>query len=244
MKSTFFNKPLEFSINIDGDNWKQGDSISGDVKISSHSSDPINFDQYGIFLCEGNSKKIKAKDPKGFEILEQLLFSNSDSNKFSFPLSSNSSITEKASGPYIVCAHKENLLEGQHLVMQVAPSENISNIIEIFENYLRFKVKSIKSKKNALEYTFKVPTSKEYLSIVSFKILTSFDEKVLNLDYQLKIKKVVFENSITTTKDELKSFKYSLSPKDYLFYGDSIDQDKMNKHFNEVLDLVKVRPII
>jgi hypothetical protein len=244
MKSTFFNKPLEFSINIDGDNWKQGDTISGNVSISSHEGSDIDFANYGIFLCNGNAKKIKAGDPKGLEIVEKLIFAESESNDFSFSLDINSPITEKSTGPYIVCSKIDDLLQGQHLVMQVTANDNTSKIIEILENFLRFKVKSVKSKKSDLEYTLKVPAAKEYSSISSFKLLINFESKTLNLKYQFKTKKIVFEAGNTTTKDELKTLNYTLEANDYLFYGESIDQDKMLKHFNEVLDQVKLRPLI
>lgn len=244
MKSTFFKNDLEFSIDIKGDNWKQGDTISGNVSISGKSNVSSEVEDYGLFLCNGNAKKIKAQDSKGLAVIDELLFSSTGTNDFSFKLDLNSSITEKSVGPYIVCAHKENLLEGQHLIMQVTVSDKISKVIEVIENYLRFKVKGIKSKKKDLEYTFKIPSTTEYRSISSFKLLTHFDENNLELKYIFKTKKVVFENGNTTTKDELKSFEYSLAPSDYLFHGDSVDQDKLVKHFNEVLDQVKLKPFL
>jgi hypothetical protein len=244
MKSVFFNKPLEFNIDILGDNWKQGDKVEGTVSIKNHSGEEVNLDEYGIFLCNANAKKIKANDPKGLEVVGEKIFDNLEDNKFSFDLCLNSPITEKSSGPYIVCAKKDDLLSGQHLIMQVTPGENASKAIEILENFLRFKVKTVKSKKSGIEYTLNIPNSKEYSSISSFKILVEFNEKNLKLKYQFKTKKISYEAGNTTTKDEAKTFKYELTPSEYLFYGESVDQDKMIKHFNEVLEQVKLKPII
>lgn len=244
MKSTFFNKPLEFSIDILGDSWRQGDVVKGSVSIKNHSAEDIDLSEYGIFLCRGNAKKIKAQDSKGLEIVEQVYFSNLERNEFSFDISLNSPITEKSAGPYIVCAKKNELLSGQHLIMQVSPGENISKVIEILENFLRFKVKTIKSKKSGIEYTINIPSSKEYSSVTGFKILVEYSDKNLNLSYQFKTKKLAFDGGNTTTKDETKTLKYELAPSDYLFYGESVDQDKMIAHFNEVLDQVKLKPIV
>ncbi|WP_127716375.1 hypothetical protein [Halobacteriovorax sp. HLS] len=244
MKSTYFNRPLEFAIDIEGDEWSQGDSLKGSVKVKNHSDENFDLSSYGIFLCKGNAKKIKLADPKGLEVVSHLLFTNYENNQFDFELDQNCLITEKSTGMYLVCAPKDDLLSGQHLILQVRPSQKFSKIVEILENFLRFQTKSIKSKKDTLEYTLNIPANKEYSSISSFKLSMSLSANDLQLNYQFKIKKLVYENSMTTTKDEVKKFDFTLLPSQYLIYGESIDQDKLLTHFNSVLDEVKLRPVV
>ena len=243
MKSTYFRKPLEFSIEVDGENWKQGDDITGTIKVSSHSSESINFSEFGIFLCIGDQKKILKKDPKAITILDESILSSSE-QKFSFKLDENCQISQKSSGPYLIIGKKEELLEGHHLALQVGASELVTSILEVIENFMRFKVKSLKPKKGSLEAVITLPTTKDFIPITSFKINLKKKGEELLLNYDFKIKKVSFEGGATTTKDESKSFSTALTPKEYLIYGSSLNQDAIVKKVSEVLDEVKFKPII
>ncbi|PIK15623.1 hypothetical protein [Halobacteriovorax sp. JY17] len=243
MKSTYFRKPLEFSIEVNGESWKQGDSISGKVSVSDHSGENSDLSEFGIFLCIGDLKKIQKKDNRGITILDECLLHKSEV-EFNFSLDENCQITQKSSGPYLIVGKKEDLLEGHHLALQVGPSELVSNILEVLENFMRFKVKSLKPKKDSLEAVITLPTIKEFTSISSFKLNLKKNVDDLLLDYDFKIKKVCFEGGVTSTKDEAKSFQTILSPKEYLIYGSSLNQDAIVKKVSDVLDEVKLRPIL
>jgi len=244
MKSVFFEKPLEFTINISGESWKQGENISGTLSVKNHSTEVSNHDDYGVFLCVGDNKKIKKKDEKSFTILNETLFGESKELTFSYDLDTNCPITEKSGGIYIVCGRRDELLLGQHLALQVSPSKVISSFIEVIENFLRFKVKSIKTKKGSLEATIAVPTTKDYSKIMQFKLGFSSNEGKLILKYQFKIKSISFEGGFTSTKDSKQEFTQEFSPKDYLSYGDSLNQDFVIGKLNEIIDQVKLKPII
>ena len=61
MKGVFFQKPLEFNIEIIGENFEQGDLIKGTAKVKNHDKGPIEMAQYGIILAHGEDKKSKKR---------------------------------------------------------------------------------------------------------------------------------------------------------------------------------------
>lgn len=243
MKSTYFSKPLEFSINVNGESWKQGEVVAGDIEVKNHSGEEIDLSQYSLSLCIADIKKIQKKDAKGILVLEELTIENAQQG-FSFKLDDNCPITQKSSGPYIVCGKKGELIDGHHLALQVSPSELVSNILEVLENFMRFKVKSLKPKKESLEAVIILPTVKEFTSVSQFKLNLTKDNDNLKLDYLFKIKKVCFDGGVTSTKDETKKFTSTLTPKEYLIYGSSLNQDLIVEKVSSILDEIKVRPII
>ncbi|OUR94047.1 hypothetical protein A9Q84_18210 [Halobacteriovorax marinus] len=244
MKSVFFQKPLEFTIDISGESWKQGENVSGSLSVKSHSGDALNYADYGIFLVKGDNKKIKKKDPKGITVIGETLLGDSDNLSFSFDLDINCPITETSSGLYIICGKKDELLEGQQMALKVLPGQTITSFIEVIENFLRFKVKSLKYKKEALEATIVVPNTKDYSKIMQFKLIFSKSEENLLLNYQFKIKSIDFSGGFTGTKDSNEEFKQVFTPKEYLSYGDSINQDFIVKKLNEIIDQVKLKPLV
>ncbi len=76
MKGTFFNKPLEYKIDIKGESWGQGSKVAGTLSISNHGTDEIDLSQIGCHLCFTNIKKLKAKDVKAFQLIDSILSPN------------------------------------------------------------------------------------------------------------------------------------------------------------------------
>lgn len=243
MKSTYFSKPLEFSIEVIGENWKQGDSVSGSIEVKNHSGEEIDLAQYALFLCIADIKKIQKKDEKGIQILQECPIQDSH-QEFNFSLDENCPISQKSTGPYLICAKKGELIDGHHLALNVSPSSLVTNILEVLENFMRFKVKSLKPKKDSLEAVIILPSIKEFTSVTQFKLNLTKESDNLKLDYLFKIKKVCFDGGVTSTKDETKKFTSTLTPKEYLIYGSSLNQDIIVEKVNSVLEEIKVRPII
>ena len=36
MKGTFFQRPVEYNLWIDGESWRQGDTVSGELTVRNH----------------------------------------------------------------------------------------------------------------------------------------------------------------------------------------------------------------
>jgi len=72
MKGTFFNKSLEFKLNVNGESWFQGDTISGTLWVKNHSNLEIKLSELSVFIAYGSTKKVQAKDKNAFTNLTAL----------------------------------------------------------------------------------------------------------------------------------------------------------------------------
>ena len=158
MKATIVLKPLEFSLEAFGEKWHQGDKLKGTLKIKNHSSDKLELPQLKVALCEGHYKKVKARDAKGWNcISENVLASNLTINPneekeypFEFKLADNCNVTDKNGSLYLAFYDKDEANPTGNIELLVEPKVVIKEILQIIENFLRFKVKEIKSAKGVL----------------------------------------------------------------------------------------------
>lgn len=247
MKGTLFQKPLELTLNIDGETWKQGEEIIGTLTVKNHGNDNVDLSMTGVTLAIGDGKKIKAKHEKAFVIQDQALFGEdiqlaSNEQKVldcSFKLSKDSAITQKADGPYIVFGDSSNLLEGELLQLQVMPIASITNFLEVFGNFFRFKTKTLKNKKGYIEAKMEAPGSKEYGAIEQLMLLMKMDGENLELKYTFKVQKLAYQTAGVEAKSEKVELNQTLTPRQYKIYGDAPNQDGMMKAIEEILREVK-----
>jgi len=102
-------------------------------------------------------------------------------------------------------------------------------------------MKTIKSKKNDLEIIFTPPANKDWEHIKKFSLLTKIDETVFHLNFNVLLSKLSFEGMQTKAIEEKVVDKKKLSPKDYLIYGDSFNQEKLQEVLSSTLDLFKFK---
>ena len=74
MKSTTFNNNIEYQLEINGERWKQGDTITGNLTAFNHNADSKHLDSAGVFLCYGKQKDIKANKENPFKVFDRILF--------------------------------------------------------------------------------------------------------------------------------------------------------------------------
>jgi sporulation-control protein spo0M len=251
MKGTFFQQPLELTLNVDGESWNQGDTISGKLIVKNHGAESLSLNDYGVRLSFGISKEIKAKSDKAFTMHGEALFDSGDvaggsemELPFEFSLPKDAPISEKSKSLYLLCGKLENPFENGILELQIAPYKDITNLFQVFENLLRFKVKSLKNKKDSIEAIMVVPTTKDYSSVQQLKVIVKMDQDDLDINFNFKLKKISFEDGVVSSKDSTLKVQKVLSPKDYLIYGDAFNQDKVLSLLQEVIEEVKVKPLI
>lgn len=250
MKGTFFSKPLEFTLNIQGECWKQGEPVIGTLSVANNGSTSCQINKMGVVLAYGDSKKIKAKDPKSFNIINSVTFENVElqskeiSNlKWKFSLDANCPITENKGGLYIICKMDDDLFKVGQLQLNIAPSDIIHNFIEVFKLFFKFQVKSLKNKNGSLEVKMLPPHSKELGSIEQLILLIKMENDQINIQYNFKIKKMNYIGSVMTLSSENVEIKQLIEPSQYKIYGDAPNQDGMRKAITLILDEIKKKAI-
>jgi hypothetical protein len=244
MKGTFFNKTLEYNINIDGESWKQGDQVSGTFTIIEHSKTDSNKSKFGCHLCFCTIKKFKSKDLKAFKVLEsKMLTSDQSELNFTFDLKQNCPITDTIGSLYIIYGDMDSPFESGSLQLNITPISPILYFTQIFEQFYRFKLKAYKNKKENIEALVIAPDSKEWVGIQKMAIQMKMIGDELNVQFNINLKKLDFSNDLNKTRDEKREIVKVLAKNQYDLYGIA-NQDGIKKVIDEVLNEIKIKPII
>lgn len=249
MKATIILKPLEYSIEAIGEKWHQGDKLKGTLKIKNHSAEKIELSVLKVALCEGHYKKIKAKDAKGWNAIsenvlaEKITINPSEEKDYSveFILSETCAITDKNGSLYLAFFDKDEAIPAGHIELVVDPKLIVKQILEIFENFLRFKVKETKSGKNGVEIKLIPPTSRELSNVDGLLLSISEVEKSLTLKYFFNFRVLNIAGATMQSEKTTKEMEQKFTSKQYLMYGDSINQDFIIQSVQEVLNGVKTK---
>ena len=232
MKGFIINNGVQYSCDLAGESWKQGDTIKGTIEIQS-SEIPSR-----IVLASGQKKKITTKDPKAYTVLETKEFEVSDeTSPFEIILDEDCPI----SGMYILFGAGDELHSLGSLELPVEPARAITSFLEVLNTFFKFKVKgSLKSNKQGfVEAKIGIPTSQEYSNVVSLKLLLKMNDKNLNVSYNFEVNKVNYVDGDAKLQKVKVVFDEKITPTDYLIYGDSINQDGLMKSISPILEQVK-----
>lgn len=110
--------------------------------------------------------------------------------------------------------------------------------------FFRFKVKGVKSKKEAVEYKLMAPDTKDFGAITQLLLTLRREGEDIHVLYQFKVKKLDYVQAGVQAVDKLIEIDQVLTPKDYKQFGDSPNQDKMKQFLGEALDSVKRKTLI
>lgn len=209
MKGTFFNKPLEWNIETQGEAWTQGNPVIGTLKVTNHGSESIALTDAGVGLAYADIKKVHAKDEKALKFDLKQNFEKSElaaaaSLELSFQLTlpENCSVSDKKASYYL--AYGRNFNES-HLQLKVEPRALFGKIVGLLDTFQRFKVKEFKGSKNGVEYKLLPPTSREMANIDSLLLNFSMEGNDLQMNFDFQVKKL--DTSSITTKLNKESAK-------------------------------------
>ena len=128
MRSTFFQQPLQYQIEIDGENWDQGEEIKGELIVRNMSSETVVVNASQVILAYGLKKSIKEGNESPWEALEkQVLTKNislpaagAQSFEWIFQLATDCPITDKQGDCIYFLEKKILFLKEADLTCQLA----------------------------------------------------------------------------------------------------------------------------
>lgn len=246
MRGTFFQKPFEYSFDISGERWKQGETIQGICTLKNHGAEDVSLKDYVLAIAFADHKKVKAKDPKAFQIVsefpinvEAVKQTGEESIDFTMELKPNDPISENTKGMYFVCGPAENLFEGGMLELPIEPVQLISEFLELFKRFYRFELKALKNKKGFIEAKLLPPGSKELGAVEQLMLLLKLEDEKLNLKYQFKVKKLTYDTGDVKAASQKLEIESILNKNQYSAFGGSLNQEGIQKAIDEVLEQVK-----
>lgn len=249
MKGTVILKPLEYTLEAQGEKWHQGDKLKGSLKIKNHGQDKVEVNPLHVTVSMGNYKKVKAKDPKAWTLLDKKTVTENISIDaygeaefpFEFQLAEDGLITDKNGSVYLAFYENDPAAPITNIELKVEQKQVIKQILEILENFMRFKVKEIKNEKNKVDIKLIAPASREMSNIESLIMNISEIEKNLHIHYTFNLKSLDLASPTMQVEKKVKKAEQVFTSKQYLFYGDSINQDFIVESFKSVLDTVKTK---
>lgn len=249
MKGVFFQKPLELAVNIDGESWGQGSLIKGNLTITNHQEPSQDeFSNIGLHLCIIAPKKFKSQDPKSIKLISSNLATSSSTN-FEFQLAQNCHITETSSSLYILCGDINKPFEAGLLELKVHPAKSITEFKELFENFFKFSFKTFKNKidkKNGpyIETKIVPPNAPEWTPVMGMSLKTRILNDNFEMIFNFKLKTMSYDLDNIGTKDTVKEVSKVLSRKDFISFGDNLNQDYFRKLISEILSEVKLKKLV
>jgi hypothetical protein len=177
MKGFSFQSGIEYRVEIKGEEWSQGDSLSGIVTAKPGS--PIR-----VMLAEGTDKKIKKKVADAFRIVESKESEGTELH-WNFHLPLNATITDKNQSLYLLYGNKEGALPAGALRLSILPHLYLRDFADVLIHHFRFALKSVSAgKKGVVEFKLNPPDSKEFASLESLLLNFKMDSNGIVVDYE------------------------------------------------------------
>ncbi len=250
MKGNFNQSDLFWEIETKGEQWEQGSLVAGTLSVTNLGSKTAKISAGSVHLATADFKKVFAGSASAFTINQKVEFpanlnlksNQKESLPFEFRLDINAAISDKKSSYYLTYG---NVGEQKHLQVMVTPKNIFLKVVELLENFYRFKCVETKAIKNGVEFKFKAPVSKELASVTGLSLMQKLDENSLCLDFTFDINKIDLLMSANAskpaTKKEIKEFSLKLAPKEYLYTKDILNQEFLLKKIEEIIAQVKIK---
>jgi len=247
MRSTFFQQPLQHQIEIDGENWEQGEEIKGKLIIRNMSSETVVVNSSQVILAYGLKKSIKEGNDSPWEVLEkQVLTKNislpaggEQSYEWIFQLTTDCPITDNQGGLYLLFGGEETLSEGGRLDLPVSLHPILQNFLQTFSTQFFFLEKYQKRKSEWTEVKLVPPESKEYPNLDFVRCLLRISQKQLEAHYLFKMSGLGRSGEKMKVTKKNREVKQNIPPETYLQPGGFPNRACFRENINEALNIAR-----
>jgi hypothetical protein len=248
MKGTCFQRPLEFKIDVQGETWNQGESISGTLTVKNHGSSQVQTQGMRVSLARGQLKKVHAKAPDAFEVLASSELPENgriDAQKdlnfpWSFQTRRDCPITDVSSSLFLLYGTAE--APGQ-LQLTFQPDPIIQEFVQRFEIGFRFVKKSAKSAKSSVEVKFDPPDARGFASVEQLVLSFEFEGETLAVKYAFAVKQLEASAAAMNLKKGKKTFEQSFGPQDYKTPSGRFNYERIEAAIREVIAQVESKTL-
>ena len=248
MRGTFFVSGVEIVLEIQGESWQQGEEIlvSGEVKGHGKS---IDLNDWSLRLIMADQRKVKKKDPKAFTLLQELSWKDIElkedySFEHKFVLIKNTAISDGTHTLALQAGPSSVPYDCGLLYLSIKPWKPIELILELFENFQRFKLKSLKNKLKKLEAKMSAPKTTELGAVDGLDLLIERIEGGLGLHFTFNVKKLAYGPNGVEAKKAKIVLEKELIGKDLFSFGDTLNQENILKVFEDIIEQIKTKSMI
>ena len=195
MKGFFFQHPLEYHLNVAGEDWEQGAILNGSLRVKNSENKATSCQELQLLLAYGVFKKIKAKEPQAWtELQSRVLAENIDFDpeeekvfNWTFELATDYQITDKSGSLFLLYGGESIYSQGKiDVKLKLLPM--LQSFIQTFESQFRFQKKYEKSKQKFTEVKLVPPDSREYAALDFVVCLLRIHESIMEIQYVFRMK--------------------------------------------------------
>ena len=247
MRSTFFQQPLQYQIEIEGENWEQGDQIKGKLIIRNMSSKIVFVNVSQVILAYGLKKNIKEGNDLPWEVLEKQVLTKrislpvgeEQTYEWIFQLATDCPITDKQGGVYLLFGGEDTLTEGGRLDLPIRLHTILQNFLQTFTTQFFFLEKYQKRKSEWTEVKLIPPESKEYPNMDFVRCLLRISQDHLEVHYIFKMSGLGRSGEKMTVTKKNRELKQKIPPKKYLQSGGFPNRACFRENINDALNIAR-----
>ena len=225
MRSTFFDRPLEYQLLTAKEEWLQGESIAGKLTIRNMNEEKVVTSTVDVLLAYGNFKKVKAGEEDCWEmlhrenILKDLSLDGNQQLSFNwrFNLPSDAPITDKSGSLFLLFGGEDVLDRGGRLDVPIKMMELLQSFLQTFSTQFQFVQRNSKFKDGWTEVQLDPPTgSREFPNLEHVMCYLRMVDENLELKYRCKIKTLKKEGESMKARGKYLEVSQTLTADDYL----------------------------
>ena len=247
MRSIIFQHPLQYQIEIDGENWNQGEEIKGKLTIRNMSSETVVVNTSQVILAYGLKKSIKEGNESPWEVLEKQVMTQNislpaggeQSFEWIFQLATDCPITDKHGGLYLLFGGEDTLSVGGKLDVPVNLHPILQNFLQTFTTQFFFLEKYQKRKSEWTEVKLVPPESKEYPNLDFVRCLLRISQEHLEAHYLFKMRGLGRSGEKMTVTKKNRELKQKIPPGNYLQPGGFPNRACFRENINEALNIAR-----
>ena len=247
MRSVFFQQPLEFKIEVEGESWNQGEDIKGQLQIRNLGSETISVKSSQIIIAHSLKKCLKKGVEVPWEILEKQVLDQdiklqADSEHtfgWNFNLSTDCPITDNLGGLYLLFGGYNVLTEGGRINLQINLHPILQNFLQTFTTQFRFLEKYQKRNSEWTEVKLLPPDSRAYPNMDNMLCFLRVHEKQLKVRYRFKMSGLGRTGEKMTVTKKFRELEQSISPEKYLQPGGFPNRTCFRENIDQALNIAR-----
>lgn len=225
MRSTFFDRPLEYQLLTAKEEWFQGEPIEGKLSIRNMNDERVSTNTIDVLLAYGNFRKIKAGEENCWSVLHleniqkdlSLEGNQQLTYDWRFNLPSDAPITDKSGSLFLLFGGGDVLDRGGRLDVRTKMMELLQSFLQTFATQFQFVQKSPKYKDGWTEVQLDPPTgSREFPNLEHVMCYLRMVEHNLELKYRCKIKTLKKDGESVKVRGKNLEVTQTMSSDDYL----------------------------
>ena len=247
MRSAFFQQPLEYQIEVEGESWEQGEVVKGLLRVRNMSSEAVSVKTPQIILAHGLKKEIKEATEVTWEVVgkqvatQEISLQDAGEQTFewSFILATDSPITDKQGGLYLLFGGEEALTKGGRLNLQINLHPILQNFLQTFTTQFRFLEKYQKRKSEWTEIKLIPPESREFPNMDYVYCFLRIREEQLEAHYRFKMSGLGRTGEKMTVTKKNRELEQSIPPENYLQPGGFPNRACFRENIDQALNIAR-----